>query len=89
MKKTYIKPQLRVECFSLNQSIAAHCGYKDENYLGHPTHADKYSCGWDDGFGNVYWLDSVSKCGTKVGDDFVHEEYCYNNPTGLVTIFAS
>ena len=88
MKKEYSKPTLRVEHFSLSQSIAVNCGWTDENYLGSPTHKDKYTCGWNDGVGNVIWLSSPT-CGKLEGPDYVHEEYCYNNPTGLLTIYAS
>lgn len=89
MKKIYMKPRMHAEMFVLSQNIAETCGYKDENYLGSPAHGDKYACGWNDGMGNTYWLDGVATCSTVVGEDFVHEEYCYNNPTGLLTIFAS
>lgn len=89
MKQTYTKPTLRVERFTIAQSIATSCGWVNGTTYGKPNHADKVNCGWDDGFGSVYWLNETENCTTKVGIDFEHTEVCYNNPNGNVTIFAS
>ena len=70
MKKTYTKPALRLEYFTLTQSIAR-------------------SCGWNDGFGDVYWV-APSACGeVSYPPDFDFAEVCYNSPNGQPQIFAS
>ena len=88
MKKVYTKPTVSVVYFALSQNIARSCGYKDEDFTGHPTHADETSCGWDDGFGTVYWT-AKPACGGEYGKDIVIGEVCYNNPNGAPAIFAS
>lgn len=88
MKKTYKKPMINVEHFTLSQNIAMSCGYKDEDYIGKPTHAEQSQCGWDDGFGTIYWT-STPACGGEYDENLVIGEVCYNNPNGAATIFAS
>lgn len=88
MKKAYQKPKISVEKFTLSQTIAQSCGYVSGSSSGFPTHADKNTCGWDDGYGDVYWL-SEPACKDVVGEEFVTGEVCYNNPNGGITIFAS
>lgn len=88
MKKVYKKPTVHFEQFTMSQSIALSCGYKDEDYYGFPTHADKLTCGWNDGSGEVYWT-STPACGDSYSPDLVIGEVCYNNPNGQPTIFAS
>lgn len=88
MKKTYTKPALRLEYFTLTQSIARSCGWRDEDYIGFPTHGDESKCGWNDGFGEVYWVETTT-CGGKYSPDLDFAEVCYNNPNGQPQIFAS
>lgn len=88
MKKAYQKPQISVEKFTLSQTIAQSCGYVSGGSSGYPAHADKNTCGWNDGYEDVYWLES-SICKDVVGEDFSNGEVCYNNPNGGVSIFAS
>lgn len=88
MKKTYQKPEISVERFTLSQTIAQSCGYVSGGSSGHPTHADKTACGWDDDYGDVFWLNS-DPCTTVVDDSFTNGEVCYNNPSGGISIFAS
>ena len=91
MKKTYTKPALTLEYFTLTQSIAISCGWKDEDYIGFPTHGEKSTCGWNDGFGGVYWTSTTICKGAEIGypEDFPVGEVCYNNPNGQPQIFAS
>lgn len=77
-----------IEKFALAQTIAQSCGYVSGGSSGSPAHADKNTCGWNDGYGDVYWLDA-SVCKDVVGEDFSNGEVCYNNPNGGVSIFAS
>lgn len=88
MKKAYQKPQISVEKFTLSQTIAQSCGYVSGEISGFPAHADKNTCGWNDGYGKVFWLDD-SVCRNVVDEDFSNGEFCYNNPNGGVSIFAS
>lgn len=89
MKGKYQKPEIHIEYFALSQNIAQSCGYKDENYYGHPNHATKETCGWDDGFGEVYWVSTLSKCSGEYSPDLDTGEVCYNAPNGQPQIFAS
>lgn len=89
MKARYEKPLVKIERFAITQSIAAHCGYSSDKYSGHPTHADKNACGWDDGYGEVYWTSTNTGCNGSYSEDSVIGEVCYNNPNGGVQIFAS
>lgn len=88
MKKTYQKPRVCIEKFVLSQNVALSCGYTDEEFIGRPEHTEKNSCGWNNGFGRVYWLEKPT-CGFEVDENFDTGEVCYNNPNGGVTIFAS
>lgn len=89
MKKTYQKPKISIERFVLSQTIAQSCGYVSGSSSGKPTHTNKNTCGWDDGYGEVYWLNAENSCKELVGEDFTNGEVCYNNPNGGVSIFAS
>ena len=89
MKKTYEKPKIAIEHFTLTQNIAVSCGYKDEDYLGRPTHGEKGECGWDNGIGEVYWTSRDAGCSDSYSEDLVVGEICYNSPAGVATIFAS
>lgn len=83
MKKTYTKPVLNMESFSLSQTIAYGCGNNlDFKYA---THRNKYDCKWETGFGEAVFL-------TKDTCDIADEDYdgvCYNNPEGGWNAFAS
>ena len=87
MKKTYEKPKIAIEHLTLTQNIAVSCGYKDEDYLGWPTHGDKESCGWNSGIGEVYWTGKPA-CSGEYSPDLDIGEVCYNSPAGVATIFA-
>lgn len=89
MKKVYEKPRAAVEYFSLTQNIAESCGYNDEEYYGKPNQADKGACGWETGFGPIYWTSPGSKCSGNYPENMPGAEVCYNSPAGLPMIFAS
>lgn len=88
MKKVYKKPRAAIEHFTLTQNIAVSCGYRDEDFLGWPTQADKANCGWNNGIGEVYWTQKPA-CGDNYSPDLPVGEVCYNSPAGTATIFAS
>lgn len=78
-----------IEKFALAQTIAQSCGYVSGGSSGFPAHADKNTCGWNDGYGAVYWLDTSPVCKDVADEDVSIGEVCYNNPNGGVSIFAS
>lgn len=89
MKKTYQKPKVRIEKFSLAQTVAQSCGYVHGGAQeGQPTYRDKSSCGWDDGYGTVHWPTKPA-CQCETSPDLEIGEVCYNNPNGGFSIFAS
>lgn len=88
MKQTYTKPTLRVERFTIAQSIATSCGWVSGRTEGFPTQADKSACGWNDGWGDVYWV-TAPVCTTPTSEDAIVGEVCYNNPNGNFSVFAS
>lgn len=89
MKKAYIKPEVFVESFALNQNIASTCGVPGGgNTLGKPNHSDKTTCGWD--MGNfIAWVEAPA-CNMYLSTDGdTPFGVCYNTPSGGVTIFGS
>ena len=88
MKKTYEKPRAMMEYFTLSQSIAQSCGWNSDDYYGHPTHGDPYSCAWVDASGERYWT-STPPCGGAYSTELDVGEGCYNAPSGSNQIFAS
>lgn len=91
MKKKYSKPELYIENFQLTQSIAKHCGAKDNDYpFGTPGYAEKGTCGWNvDGL--VIWVAAATGCNGDLNysEDVEVMGLCYNNPNGANQIFAS
>lgn len=90
MKKTYTKPQFAVELFTFSQSIATGCDAPPEgSTLGIPMHASKEECGWDVG-GMILFQDIEKGClDIQASADEDVYGYCYDNPNGGITIFAS
>ena len=78
MKKTYEKPQILFEDFSLSVSIAANCEYK-------PKDDALFLPG--EGFVFVEGCD-VPMVGDIAGDG-AYNEICYHVPTGTVNVFNS
>lgn len=88
MKKTYVKPCITVEYFTLSQSIATSCGWNSDDYYGKPMHASPNSCAWVDVTGERYWT-SQPTCDDSYSTDIEVSEGCYNAPSGSQQIFAS
>lgn len=90
MKKTYQKPGICIEKFVLSQNVALSCGWrKDYHTGGYPTHADQLNCGWHNDTEDVtIWVQSPA-CNELESADFPYYDYCYNNPDGQITVFAS
>lgn len=94
MKQPYVKPLIRFESFVLSQTIARNCGDTHNGTLGQSTHADENTCAWDMGGGDTIFYDHCNEDMTP-SDEISMEElladmgYCYNNPSGLQTVFSS
>lgn len=81
MKKTYAKPHIMFEDFSLSTSIAVACEYKAKH--------TEYSCAYEDEFlEQIIFTAEVSTCETKMADG-AYNEICYHVPLESSNIFAS
>lgn len=89
MKETYVKPQLRMEYFTLSQSIASCTGVVGGgSTLGKPSHWSKETCGWDLG-GWIIWTEPNTCPDEQADADEEIDGVCYNNPSGNVVAFSS
>lgn len=88
VKETYVKPQIHIEYFSLNQNIA-NCGAAHNSDWGSPSHWTKTTCGWRWPNGEVAFLNDMEVCTDKYFETDNIEGICYNNPEGGATIFGS
>lgn len=91
MKKRYEKPQVAVEKFNFQQSIADNCGHDYNSTLGHPTHGNPSSCAWQLGNGILIWTSTNVGCGEDdiESPDYEFDGACYNAPSGTIKLFAS
>lgn len=93
MKERYVKPDLRVEYFTLSQSVATG-GCTPSSWgpdLGRPTQAERGSCGWNFGLGDlglIAWV-ANSACTDIYDQNAEINGVCYNNPNGGFSIFGS
>ena len=83
MKKTYKKPMMIVEWFTLSQTIAAGCGENLEG-MGEPLHARKAECAWD--FNGFHMFQKADIC--ENASEY-WEIVCYNAPEGGLNVFHS
>jgi len=76
MKKTYQKPEIAFDCFTVSTSIAGNCAITDV------THTDeKYGCGYNDFmYGKVVFTEAMG-C-TTTPDDGPYNTICYHPPAG-------
>lgn len=82
MKKSYEKPVLYIERFTLTQTIAHNCG---ENLnIGTATMTTKETCGWDVGPYEIFMDAQICDRPTKHFDGV-----CYNAPAGGYNVFNS
>ena len=81
MKKTYTKPEIMFEDFSLSTSIALGCEYG--------AHHTEYVCAYEDeDMGKMIFTETISACTTKTQDG-LYNTLCYHVPTESNNIFAS
>lgn len=83
MKKTYSKPQIMFESFSLSTSIAGDCGVKtDAPAAG--------TCGMEYGDMGTIFLTDVAGCSIVFGiDDGFFNGICYHVPVQNLNLFNS
>lgn len=93
MKKTYTKPVLHMEDFTLSQSIAHNCG-KGLDW-GQAGLKYKSTCGWKtgadlnfDGVDDIVFVNGNTQCSPQIGEND-WEGVCYNNPDGGLNVFNS
>ena len=82
MKKTYSKPQIAFESFTLNTNIAAGCELKTKT-------PSAMQCGylWD---GDMVFITGVAGCIDKqIEDNETNNGFCYDVPSGGDNIFNS
>lgn len=85
MKKTYSKPEIVYECFSVSTSIAGDC----ERIVGNPS---KGSCGVPGSMPNMNIFSSTvtGADGCQVWNDAdSHDGFCYHIPDSSYTLFNS
>lgn len=96
MKKTYVKPNMNIERFSLLQNIASMCanvpGGGTET-LGKPTWGSPTNCAWSLPNWSLF-ASGNTKCDIplNVGDSFSTDNgelICYNSPSSGVVVFGS
>ena len=80
MKKTYIKPEILFEDFTLSTNIAAGCDTKIDT-----TARDQ--CGYEFG-GMVLFLTGIAGCSDVITDG-TYDGFCYHNPSNLNNLFNS
>ena len=80
MKKSYSKPEILFEDFSLSSSITAGCD------LDTPMPSYEENCGYPIRGGTVF-VDGA-QC-TSTPQDGMYEGFCYHNPTDMNNLFNS
>ena len=88
MRKTYSKPQIMFEAFTLNTSIAAGCS------LINTLPNVERECGFEvatDRFGNDIVFNTAIQdvTGCNVGAEGPYNDLCYDNPRSEYIIFQS
>lgn len=86
MKKTYSKPSILIENFTLSTNIAGNC---EKPYGLH----EQFACGVpdDNGCGEIIFsLDVGSNCTVEgIGDKHIYDGFCYHVPSETNQLFAS
>lgn len=85
MKKEYSKPRIIIDDFSITQNIAS-CGYAGGNKY---SHSSPEKCTWDIGGGVTVFAKGTGLCMKEISPGEKFGEICYNNPSGITTVFGS
>ena len=84
MKKTYSKPQIMFEAFTLSTNIAAGCGLQTK------LQDKNGGCGWrPDERAEAVFNFGVQGSQCEVGPGEMYNELCYDNPYGEYALFTS
>lgn len=83
MKKTYTKPEILFEGFSMSTNIAGDC---EGEPVGNPTRG---SCGILLNDGNTIFVDITTGCTIGMGKNYVHDGLCYHTPVDSANLFNS
>ena len=86
MKKTYKKPMMIVERFTLSQTIATGCG--DLEQYGSPTLTRMANCAWDFNGAFLLFLEGNNNCVHQIEDGTI-DGLCYNGPSPSMSLFHS
>lgn len=83
MKKSYTKPEIAFESFTLSTNIAGDCEVKNSS----PT---RYSCAYETRDGNIF-TSEVDACTVEVNGDYTagNNTFCYHNPGEDSNLFIS
>lgn len=88
MKRTYVKPAVYVESFTLTQNIALSCAGVDSNGndFGTKNFNGPSVCEW-----RLYGFEEEPLFGSGNGECSITEidGFCYNNPEGGIVLFGS
>ena len=86
MKKTYSKPDIFFEDFSLSTNIAAGCEEKPSAHSGVET-----ACGVKWSAGVYVFTEEMDGCNRKLvnGQQGEYNGLCYHNPTNNYNVFYS
>ena len=89
MKSKYMKPVLRIETFSLTQSVAQSCGWDLGASYGRPLLNHPHGCAWEDESGDAIFVDANSACAMVWDIDSDVNGACFNAPTNPNQLFNS
>lgn len=82
MKKTYLKPEIVFENFSVSTNIAAGCGVNNDTM-------SSGNCGLEYG-DEMIFLEIVTGCTTKIEDGSTdYNSFCYHVPIDTSLLFNS
>lgn len=84
MKKTYAKPEIQFESFSVSNSIAANCGTINKSF---GENACAYITVYGDKLIHVF-TDELTSCTTKEADGD-YNGVCYHVPSDAYGLFTS
>ena len=87
MRKTYSKPEIMFESFTLNTNISAGC----ERVVGNPAKGTCGIPGSDPGHDNLFTatITGTEGCQIPVDDNYLYDQHCYDVPIESKNLFNS
>jgi hypothetical protein len=85
MKKTYSKPDIAFESFSLSTSIAGNCEVKTDTKAGGECGYPMDEVGW------IFLIEMIGGCQVKITEEqsLKYNGFCYHVPTEKNNLFNS